>query len=319
MARQDQEFCRLETDFVLNDHRYFEMSGDEVKTYLAFWAFSVKTRREFHRISGKFLSKISGFSPKKTERILKNLQKFRLVEISENGVKVCGVASKHGRLSFKRPENLTLTGHEKRADGSDKTTVIDPKGSESKSKSKKTTTGILSKALPPRAHTRDAAPTGGAVVVDFQKLRNRSDLEGASAELLEFAEDFVKSKNGAVESPDGLFVSVVKNPQKYQAAFNSWREKKMQAKKTEVERRAIEARKLELEARKNELVEKVGGREFQAVKPDGNPIRRKCRIAPKTETVVDAETGRVLWTFSQFFSEGMSFVVETENVFSEAE
>lgn len=102
MARNDDEFCRLETSFVLDDARFFGLKGNYLKVYFWLWAMAVRVRKETlsNRFDSLFIANRCGLSRNTCKNAIKKLLEMNLISQCEDGrLTVNGVRDKHKRLN----------------------------------------------------------------------------------------------------------------------------------------------------------------------------------------------------------------------------
>jgi len=103
MARQDEEFCKMETSFILSDPRFVCLKHREKALYITLWAEAVRQRREVIRFYGgrnKFFD-VHNFNSRNicTSLDVLSSNDHRLIEvIDDDHVRVCGVRNKHRHL-----------------------------------------------------------------------------------------------------------------------------------------------------------------------------------------------------------------------------
>jgi len=129
MARGDPEWCKMETDFILNDARLVLLPLATQLVYLKLWAKAVQERREILRVSRG----LTTYSPGTTEYSRSTTEYSRVLRIKadvfsaacqklsapECGlleiippcyIKVCGVRSKHPALAWKEEYVISPNG-----------------------------------------------------------------------------------------------------------------------------------------------------------------------------------------------------------------
>jgi len=120
VAKGDECFCRLDTNFVLHDPRFGRLSGDEAKVYIIAWATAVSIRRErlpsdydahyFARVSGLGVTRVRQCLAKLCRRSRSGSGEGMgegekgvtlLTRDASRAITVCRVTSKHAKLTWK--------------------------------------------------------------------------------------------------------------------------------------------------------------------------------------------------------------------------